>query len=121
MYYKKIEIRSEADLPKDIIIHVCNKHNFEELVYIEDGETKKPFRYDKHDKPTLSIGSIVWYLQPVREELYPASFMEWTVVGCQYSYHPNHKIWTFFDKNGIMHKKTTDELFEYWQENIKDK
>jgi len=103
MYYKKVIIKSEADLPKDIIIHVCNKHNFEELVYIEDGETKKPFRYDKHDKPTLSIGSIVWYLQPVEEELYPKEFIEWIMAG------------------GYFHRNTLDDLFEHWQTNIKDK
>ena len=110
MYYKKVIIKSEADLPKDIIIHVCNKHNFEELVYIEDGETKKPFRYDKQDKPTLSIGSIDWYLQPVEEELYPKGFVEWLCEKgtCQQEGQPN--IWL----------NTLNELFEYWQ-NIKDK
>lgn len=64
IYYKKVFIKNISDLPKDIIIHVGNKSGFEELVYIEGNETKKPWRYDEQDIPTISIDRIVWYLQP---------------------------------------------------------
>lgn len=63
--YVKRFIKSEADLPKDIILHVGNKEGFEELIYIENGKTKKPWRYDDNDIATLSINSIDWYMEPV--------------------------------------------------------
>jgi hypothetical protein len=64
MYYKRKDIKSIEDLPKEGIIHVGNKYSFEELIYIENGETNKPFRFDKYDEPILSINSIAWFLLP---------------------------------------------------------
>lgn len=63
--YKRVYIKTADDLPKDIILHVGNKKGFEELIYIEDGKTKKPWRYDDNDIATLSINSIDWYMEPV--------------------------------------------------------
>jgi hypothetical protein len=65
--FKKVYIKSAVDLPKDILIHVGSKNGFEELVYIENGQVKKPFRYDDEDTPTLSIDKITWYLQPISD------------------------------------------------------
>lgn len=63
--YVKRFIKTADDLPKDIILHVGNKKGFEELIYIENGKTKKPWRYDDNDIATLSINSIDWYMEPV--------------------------------------------------------
>ena len=63
-YYEKIHIKNEEDLPKDILLFVGNKRGFIEVVYIEEGETKKPFRYDSDDMATLKINDIDWYLRP---------------------------------------------------------
>jgi len=69
MKYTKIIIKSKDDLPEDILLHVGNKKGFEEIIYIEKGETKKPFRYDSNDIPTLRIDDIDWYLFPDKDEL----------------------------------------------------
>jgi len=63
--FEKVYIRSEEDLPEGIILHVGNKAGFEELVYIEDGKIKKPFKFDEYDTPVIKIKNIVWYLRPV--------------------------------------------------------
>ncbi|HUX56234.1 MAG TPA: hypothetical protein VMV77_04625 [Bacteroidales bacterium] len=69
--YKKVFIKSPADLPEDVLLHVGNRHGFEEIIYIENGKTKKPFRYDSDDTSTLKIENIDWYLkevEPVTDE-----------------------------------------------------
>ena len=63
--YKKIYIKSVNDLPEGKLIHVGSKNGYEELLYIEDGETKKPFRYDDNDTPVIKLSKIDWYLQPI--------------------------------------------------------
>jgi len=63
--YVPIEIKSQEDLPKDQILHVGLKSGFEELIYIEGKEIKKPWKFDDDDKPIVKMENIDWYLQPV--------------------------------------------------------
>lgn len=65
-YFEKVYIKSKDDLPKDGLIHVGSNNGFEELVYIENGLTKKPFRYDDEDNPVIKIDKINWYLKPIK-------------------------------------------------------
>jgi len=62
--YTKVFIRDKSDLPENILIHVGSRNGFEELLYIENGKTMKPWKYDKNDTPILSIENIIWYLKP---------------------------------------------------------
>ena len=53
------------------------------------------------------------------EEMYPREFVEW--VGVQELFFDLDNLWIFeTDEYGVVWKKTTDELFEYWQSKVKN-
>ena len=53
------------------------------------------------------------------EESYPREFVEW--VGVQELFFDHDNLWIFeTDEYGVVWKKTTTELFEYWQSKVKN-
>jgi len=53
-------------------------------------------------------------------ECYPREFVEW--VGVQELFFDHDNLWIFeTDEYGVVWKKTTTELFEYWQSKVKPK
>ena len=60
--------------------------------------------------------------QPIEqsEESYPRAFVEW--VGVQELFFDHDNLWIFeTDEYGVVWKKTTTELFDYWQSKVKPK
>jgi hypothetical protein len=115
MYYKKIEIKSEADLPVkmgDYFVHEKNRPEWDLNSY-----------FYASDHTPIWLNNIAWYLQPVEEELYPKEFVEWLssnsngVSTIQFTDPP---LFTRFEI-GSNNKYTLDELFEYWTNNVKNK
>ena len=97
MYYKKVIIKSEADLPK--VKTAC---------YFHDKVMGNITLFHCPSSDTVMrhfINECDFFLQPVEEELYPKSFVEWLCEKgtCQQEEQPN--IWM----------NTLNELFEYWQ------
>ena len=59
-------------------------------------------------------------LESQSEESYPREFVEW--VGVQELFFDLDNLWIFeTDEYGVVWKKTTTELFEYWQSKVKPK
>ena len=47
---------------EDNLILVCTRQGFMELVYVENGKTMKPWRYDPDDTPTLTYDKIMSWM-----------------------------------------------------------
>jgi len=53
------------------------------------------------------------------KEMYPKAFVEWIGSESPYEYHTKDKIWTYGIVSLADSRMTTDELFEYWKQNIR--
>jgi hypothetical protein len=113
--YEKVYIKTEADLPKNegyYFISTGEKYdrNFDVYHFTKVNARQNHLDWLEH---------VVWYLRPVEQkpDCYPKEFVEWMGAECPYEYHESHKIWMHeMDK-----RMTTDEIFNYWKNNIKDK
>jgi hypothetical protein len=112
--FEKVYIKTEDDLPKKVGDY---------LVILKNGGGRLlhyPFKGDigytifKLDW----LNDVEYYLRPIKQkpDCYPKEFVEWIGCYCPYEFHHSFKIWIH-----EMFRKTTDELFIYWQTNIKDK
>jgi hypothetical protein len=102
MYYKRIEIKSEADLPREKGIYIAKEKDLDQPVFLK--------YKDIFDQILLWL-EVDWYLQPVEEELYPKEFVEWYVTEGQFEYR--------FGVGQV--PSPLAEAFDFWQTNIKDK
>jgi len=121
MYYKKIFIKSKDDLPKEKGKYIFG---WDKTETSNGNGISQLLHSPKDDDETLAelVEDYDWFLQPVQEELYPKSFIEWKDMNA---------IVFITDKSDIVYQLskgiydncdyTLKELFEYWQTNIKDK
>lgn len=126
-YYKKVYIKTEDDLPKEGTYLVQLKNSDRDPYYWEF-EEGSPANYK------YWLKRIDWYLQPVKEELYPKSFIEWLSYKSPGNFQERielHKYWdgtinewrsVFRVFDGLRWVDITiDELLDYWTKNIKEK
>jgi len=107
MKYTRIDIKSEADLPKD--------SNW----YIGFSEVINDF---VHFNPIISnCKDLSWYLIEDTEPSYPEEFVEFLQSECE----GFNKGWRYYKtndyENGFIDFKKTKELYNFWLNEIKDK
>ena len=104
-YYKKVFIKTEADLPKENKIYI---------VHIKD-EIVQAFKYDNNET-NFWLSDIDWYLQPT--EAYPKEFVEWYGHVCIELHGQYGK---FKLPENISELDTIDKIYEHWLNNVKGK
>jgi len=60
---KNIWYKIAEEIPiEDNLLLVCTRQGYMELVYVENKDTKKPWRYDPDDVPTISYDKIMLWM-----------------------------------------------------------
>ena len=113
MYYKKVIIKSEADLPKEhegwYSAHekVRSENDYNHVYWL--GSIYKDAWLRNYD----------YYLLPVEEELYPKEFIMWLIFEDHKFYFDCDK-YKFYDE-GEDYNASLKEVFEHWLNNVKNK
>ena len=94
-------------------------------IKMKNGEFYERMGYNTFQPKNWWLDNVEWYLQPVEEELYPKSFINWILYEV---IHPDASgQWNASYQPGEVYlidgqsSCTIEEAFEYWQTNIKDK
>ena len=108
LYYKKVFIKTEADLPKEEGRYITHTKGYESYYVIS-------VKYE-HSDNYFWMQLYDWYLQPT--EVYEKDFLEWIV-----SEESPVVIWYGSKKPFATKKKdyTIDELYEYYLKKVKGK
>ena len=127
-YFEKVYIKSEDDLPKEIGRYFVYVKDVGEDTYDwvnTNGENAVEEYWNGQFQEDYWINTFDWYLRPIEQkpDCYPKEFLLWYFSDThnfgvqQFSKPP---LFVNFEE-GSKKKYTLDELFIYWQNNIKDK
>jgi len=118
MKYTRIDIKSEADLPKEIGHYIAHYKEFD--INSPAGTVLSGYNYMQKQNWMKSID---WYLIEDTELSYPEGFVEWLAFDGR-PFDPVEEIedgkacyWDM-DNNKNIH---TEEVYEYWLNEIKNK
>jgi len=104
MKYTKVIIKSKDDLPKEKERYIAHMKYTDSIRYYPYYGTKVSTK--------LWIEGIDWYLIEDTEPSYPEPFLEWIRTCSTLDLTLN---------DWVIHKITTNDLYEYWLNEIKDK
>ena len=124
MKYTRIDIKSADDLPKVNGEYFAHRIDYNEITFrtFKIGEPK--LHYNHAYYLNFWLKNIDWYLLiEDTEPSYPEEFVEWFGKQCEYIpdedgnalYRSNH-----FNKYNSRHL-TLEEVYQFWNDNIKDK
>jgi len=107
-YFKKVYIKTIDDFPKEKGDYFCCRSGFMTVQRLDSSLPAKSYQRE-----------IKWYLLPIEQkpDCYPKEFVEWILGNVHFD--STYMGYMAFDVLKVFN--SIDELFIYWQTNIKEK